>query len=59
VELDGAVQTVWSRSTDTPGQHVTIGPISTAATTSVRVLWHYTGSYEYHWMVDNVVITGN
>jgi hypothetical protein len=59
VEADGVQQVVWSRSANVPDQRVTIGSINIAGKSQVRVLWRYQGSYEYHWMVDNVLIKGS
>jgi hypothetical protein len=59
IEADGIQQVVWTRSVDVPNQRVTIGSINIAGKSQVRVLWRYQGSYEYHWMVDNVLIKGS
>ena len=59
VEADGIQQIVWSRSNDTLNQRVTIGSINVAGKSQVRVLWRYVGSWQYHWMVDNVLIKGS
>jgi len=59
VEADGVQQVVWSRSVDVPNQRVTIGSINIAGKSQVRVLWRYAGSWDFHWMVDKVLIKGS
>lgn len=59
VEADGIQQIVWSRSSSVFNQRVTIGSINIAGKSEVRVLWRYVGSWDYHWMVDGVVIKGS
>ncbi|PKN31931.1 MAG: hypothetical protein CVU63_21375, partial [Deltaproteobacteria bacterium HGW-Deltaproteobacteria-20] len=59
IEADGIQQVVWSRSVNVANQRVTVGSINIAGKSQVRVLWRYQGSYEYHWMVDNVLIKGS
>ena len=58
LDADGALQVLWTKSVNVENQRITLGPISVAGKKSLRVLWRYQGTYEYHWMVDNIKIQG-
>jgi hypothetical protein len=58
VELDGITQVPWTTTANVTAQRLTIGPINVAGKSQLRVLWRYQGVFDYHWMVDNILIKG-
>ncbi len=55
---DGMGEEIWQRTTDKLNEHVTIGPLSTAGVTKLRVFFRYEGEFEFFWKVDNVRVEG-
>jgi hypothetical protein len=55
---DGVSEEIWQRSTDKLNEHVTIGPLSTAGVTKLRIFFRYEGEFEFYWKVDNVRVEG-
>jgi len=58
LERDGVPQVVWSRTSNLQNSSLSLGPFAVNGASQVRVLWHYVGSYQYYWMVDDIVVQG-
>jgi hypothetical protein len=59
LERDGVRQVVWSRTSNLQNASLSLGPFAVNGASQVRVLWHYVGSYQYYWMVDDIVVQGS